>query len=119
MARNRRRKPHARYEVSDDASVDAHEDARPDPDAQAQRRQGLALLESLLDSLEVEQRVVFTLFELEGMTGEEIAALLAVPLGTVYSRLRLGREAFRQAMTRARARDGFVAFKPQRQGGSA
>jgi len=40
---------------------------------------------------------VFCLFELEGMTGEEIAEALEIPLGTAYSRLRLARAAFAAA----------------------
>ena len=46
-----------------------------------------------------EQRAVFCLFELEGMTGEEIRGALEIPLGTAYSRLRLARAAFSAAAT--------------------
>ena len=45
-----------------------------------------------------EQRAVFCLFELEGMTGEEIAEAIEIPLGTAYSRLRLARAAFGAAV---------------------
>ncbi|HEY7375944.1 MAG TPA: sigma-70 family RNA polymerase sigma factor [Polyangia bacterium] len=68
-----------------------------DPAATAERNQGLAMLERVLDRLPDEQRAVFCLFELEGMTGEEIAEALEIPLGTAYSRLRLGRAAFAAA----------------------
>jgi RNA polymerase sigma-70 factor (ECF subfamily) len=72
--------------------------ARPaDPGAIAERNQGLAVLERILDRMPDEQRAVFCLFELEGMTGEEIAEALEIPLGTAYSRLRLAREAFSAA----------------------
>lgn len=118
VARNRRRKPHARYEVASPAGLDEHADASADLDAQAQRRQRLAQLESLLDQIDLDQRLVFTLFELEGMTGEEISEMLSTPLGTVYSRLRQGREAFRQAIARARAAERFLELRPQRQGGA-
>ena len=69
-----------------------------DPGALAEQRQGLALLERVLDRLPDEQRAVFCLFELEGMTGEEIAEALEIPLGTAYSRLRLARGAFAAAV---------------------
>jgi RNA polymerase sigma-70 factor (ECF subfamily) len=82
-------------------------DEHADVAAEAERRQGLAMLEALLDELPLEQRAVFTLFELEGMTGEDIAETLEVPLGTVYSRLRLAREAFRRATARLQAKDHF------------
>src|SRR5882672_4975937 len=65
-----------------------------DPGATAERNQGLALLERVLDRIPDEQRAVFCLFELEGLTGDEIAESLEIPLGTVYSRLRLARAAF-------------------------
>src|SRR5215831_3629059 len=44
----------------------------PDPATIAERNQGLAMLERILDRMPDEQRAVFCLFELEGMTGEEI-----------------------------------------------
>jgi RNA polymerase sigma-70 factor (ECF subfamily) len=68
-----------------------------DPGATAERNQGLAMLERVLDRIPHEQRAVFCLFELEGMTGEEIAEALQIPLGTAYSRLRLARVAFSAA----------------------
>jgi DNA-directed RNA polymerase specialized sigma24 family protein len=71
---------------------------------QGQRR---ALLRTALDALPLEQRAVFTLFELEGLAGHEIASMIGVPLPTVHSRLRLAREAFRRALARAVARDEF------------
>jgi RNA polymerase sigma-70 factor (ECF subfamily) len=70
---------------------------QPDPGATAERNEGLALLERVLDRLPDEQRAVFCLFELEGMTGDDIAESLEIPLGTVYSRLRLARAAFSAA----------------------
>jgi len=96
----------ARWASGDDPLLDAP-DVRVDVAAEAERRQGLALLEALLDTLPLEQRAVFTLFELEGMTGEDIAQTLEIPLGTVYSRLRLSREAFQRAAARLQARDRF------------
>ena len=69
-----------------------------DPGALAEQHQGLALLERVLDRLPDEQRAAFCLYELEGMTGEEIAEALEIPLGTAYSRLRLARVAFSAAV---------------------
>ena len=55
-----------------------------------------------------DQRTVFVLFELEGMKGDEIAAMLDIPAGTVASRLRLAREAFQRAVSRLQARERFA-----------
>ena len=43
---------------------------------------------------------VFVLYELDGLTSPEIAALLEIPLGSVASRLRRAREQFRDAAAR-------------------
>jgi RNA polymerase sigma-70 factor (ECF subfamily) len=64
-----------------------------------EERERLATLDEVLSEMPVEQRTVFVLFELEEMSGEEIAALLAVPEGTVRSRLRLARRAFSKSVT--------------------
>jgi RNA polymerase sigma-70 factor (ECF subfamily) len=77
--------------------------SRPaEPHASAERNEGLALLERVLARIPDEQRAVFCLFELEGMTGDEIAESLEIPLGTVYSRLRLARAAFEAASAESR-----------------
>jgi RNA polymerase sigma-70 factor (ECF subfamily) len=60
------------------------------------------VLNQILGSLRPEQREVFVMFELEEMSGKEIAALVGAPLKTVFSRLRLGREAFAAALAARR-----------------
>lgn len=102
-------------ESSDEHGLDAP-DERVDIAAETERREGLRTLEALLDEMPLEQRAVFTLFELECMTGEDIAQTLEVPLGTVYSRLRLARETFRRSTARLQARDQFpmaVLMRPE------
>jgi RNA polymerase sigma-70 factor (ECF subfamily) len=64
-----------------------------------EERERLATLDEVLSEMPIEQRAVFVLFELEEMSGEEIAALLAVPEGTVRSRLRLARRAFSRSVS--------------------
>nr|WP_306850972.1 sigma-70 family RNA polymerase sigma factor [Luteibacter jiangsuensis] len=51
-----------------------------------------------LDDLSAEQRAVLLLVSVEGMTYQDIAESLGVPIGTVMSRLSRARKAFRQAM---------------------
>ena len=103
VARDRQRRAYHRYEVADPALVDAQPDTRGDVFVRLEHRRRLAELDSILETLEEEQRLVFVLFEIERMTGEEISEALTIPLGTVYSRLRLARVAFRAALVRRRA----------------
>ncbi len=44
------------------------------------------------------KRLVFMLYELEGVPGDEIAASLDIPIGTVWSRLSAARRAFVAAL---------------------
>lgn len=107
VARDRKRLAHNRRRASDDSPLDDAPDETVDVAADAERRQGLRLLETLLDALPLEQRAVFTLFEMEGLGGEAIAEMLDIPIGTVHSRLRLAREAFERNLKRLQARDRF------------
>jgi len=72
---------------------------------EADARQRAATAEAILAKLPEAQREAFVLFEIEGMSGQEIAALLEVPLGTVRSRLRLARDAFTAEVERLSAAD--------------
>ncbi len=110
-ARDRRRRAHVRREVAAEDSVAEAADPSADPNVKLERADDHALLEQALAALDQEQREVFTAFELEGMTGHAIAAALEIPLGTVYSRLRLGRERFRQGIARAAARRSGTRFR--------
>jgi RNA polymerase sigma-70 factor (ECF subfamily) len=74
------------------------------PDALLEKEQRRRLVLAALDGIELSRRAVFVLHELDGFTCEEIARTLEIPLGTAYSRLRLAREDFTQAITRLRAR---------------
>lgn len=54
-------------------------------------RQHRASAERVLAELPVEKRAVFTMFEIEGLSCQEIAEIMGVPIGTVYSRLHAAR----------------------------
>jgi RNA polymerase sigma-70 factor (ECF subfamily) len=102
VASDRRRRAYERREVVQ-AAPNVAEVADPAPPIEFDRRR--ALLQAALSTLPLEQRAVFTLFELEGLRGDEIAAMLGIPVPTVHSRLRLAREGFRRALLRAAAQD--------------
>ena len=89
----------ARRNIREDNSLDvdtvaAHLVAVTDPTASRQLRE----LDEAIGKLAIEQRQVILLIGLEGMSYEETAAILNVPIGTVRSRLSRGREALRRLM---------------------
>jgi RNA polymerase sigma-70 factor (ECF subfamily) len=88
-----------RREVPADALDEAPSSART-PEDLLDGARARALCHQLLDELSLEQRAVFVLYELEQMTMADIAETLELPLGTVASRLRRGREAFKQHLQR-------------------
>jgi RNA polymerase sigma-70 factor (ECF subfamily) len=95
-------------QLAEQADSNEHSESVPVHDAEKEQlSERRALLEAALDAMSLEQRAVFTLFELEARTGEEVAMLLAVPAPTVHSRLRLAREIFRRTVERERAREHF------------
>ena len=113
VALARRRRAHVRRELPTDPRVmpvDETQTERAD-DANA-RRDAEALLDEILDTLPIEQRAVFTLYELEERSCEEISELCAIPIGTVYSRLRLARDAFKRVSARLEARNRFSRGDP-------
>jgi RNA polymerase sigma factor (sigma-70 family) len=64
------------------------------------RRRQIELLDRALARLDPDLLEVFVLFEIEGLTTPEVAALIEIPLGTVASRLRRARESFRDVVAR-------------------
>lgn len=74
------------------------------PAERAETREKVRLLHALLDTLDDDKRAVFVLSELEQLTAPEIAEALGVNLNTVYSRLRVARKKFDEALARHRAR---------------
>jgi RNA polymerase sigma-70 factor (ECF subfamily) len=115
VARDRRGRAHRRREVSDDERLAGQVDDLTDVGRAVEHRQQVALLQAILDRMDAGQREVFLLFELQGLTGEAIAETLSLPLGTVYSRLRLGRAAFQAAVARLEAGESFRQRKAEAQ----
>ncbi|MGC2201089.1 MAG: sigma-70 family RNA polymerase sigma factor [Stellaceae bacterium] len=72
-------------------------------------------LERALARLPVEQRVVVLLVGYEGMEYETIASLLALPLGTVRSRLSRGRTRLRELTCSADSRRKRAGRAPSRE----
>lgn len=65
------------------------------PDEALEERQAEMRLERALDSLSAKKREAFVLVTLEGMSGEEAAVALGVPVNTVWTRLHHARRELR------------------------
>jgi RNA polymerase sigma-70 factor, ECF subfamily len=106
VASDYRRSALIRREIATDAAeLDAYAENRDEIGAATELRQRRRLVTAILEKLPEPQRVVFVMFELEEMSGQEIAKLLNISVGTVRSRLRLAREAFRREVRRLSAID--------------
>ena len=68
------------------------------PDDAVSERQHADHVRSALDSLSEEQREIITLAYIEGLSHSEIADKLAIPLGTVKSRIRLAYQKIRLSL---------------------
>jgi len=76
------------------------------------RRRARDMLDGLLEAMPIDLRVVFVLYEIEGLSSSEISDVVGVPLGTVASRLRRAREDFESRVARLEARRKFRGVKP-------
>jgi RNA polymerase sigma factor (sigma-70 family) len=65
-------------------------------DGHVSSQEGLVDIDDALARLPVSQRVVLVLRTREGLSEQEIAAVLGIPAGTVKSRLHRARAAFRE-----------------------
>jgi RNA polymerase sigma-70 factor (ECF subfamily) len=79
----------------------------PSPEDLSGLSRARRLLQHILDNMSDELRSVFILAELEELTAPEIARALAIPVGTVSSRLRAARERFKTSVERLALHDDF------------
>lgn len=99
-ADHRRRVPRGTQPLSAVVEV---ADAGADPARAAQTAEAARAVLAILDTLDAEQREVFVLMELEQLAAPAVAEIVGAPLNTVYSRLRLARARFEQALARRAA----------------
>jgi RNA polymerase sigma-70 factor (ECF subfamily) len=67
-----------------------------DPEQLTERLEARELLDRVLDAMPHDLRAVFVLFELEELSIDQVASLLAIPRGTVATRLRRARDVFHE-----------------------
>lgn len=77
-------------------------DHAPGPDESVAQQQARRILRGALATLPEERRTAFVLHELEGLSVNEVTALMEAPLPTTYSRLKLAREEVARAVERFR-----------------
>jgi len=97
----------ARHRVDLVAELNEVSDPRGAADEALLQRERAALVHAALQSVSLEQRAVLVLHELDGCAIPEVATTLGLALNTAYSRLRLGREAFRTAFRRLAQKRGY------------
>jgi len=109
LLRTRRRRPTVSVEdmsptALDEAVQDSHLQGGTDwskrPDEQLQSGELKQHIQAALDTLPEILRLVFVLRDVEGMSTEETADLLAISIPTVKTRLHRARLALREAITR-------------------
>jgi len=74
--------------------LDALADEVGHPEATLERKQKQRVLSAILAKMSADRRAAFVLFEIDGLSGEQIAGIQGVPLNTVWSRLRKARLEF-------------------------
>ncbi len=100
-----RRRRHAIRTVSMDAATpdgatlgETLPGAEPTPDSHAKRREDENRLRGAIDRLPAKHRAILTLSESEGLSHQEIAAVLGIPVGTVKSRLHAALQKLRHLL---------------------
>lgn len=100
VASTHRRRASTRNEALSESPEPDIPDSARDLRKTVEARDAYVLVHTALAELPMDQRAVVVLHDLDEVAAPLVAASLDVPLNTVYSRLRLGRERFRSAILR-------------------
>ncbi|WP_437281273.1 sigma-70 family RNA polymerase sigma factor [Sorangium sp. So ce375] len=102
VAASHRRRAHTRRERLGEPVDDVPDSARG-PEEITSRHEAQLRLEGILGAMDLDRRAVFVMFEIEEMPCDEIARLVGVPIGTVYSRLHAARKEFATLLKKSEA----------------
>jgi RNA polymerase sigma-70 factor (ECF subfamily) len=91
VAANMRRKVARMSSIPIERVIQLNSNAVP-ADSLLIKREELSRVDCAINMLTSEQRDVFIYFYVYGHSCEEVAALMAIPVGTVYSRLNIARK---------------------------
>ena len=99
VAANYRRRRRPKRELLGGGNVDERPSQTAAADDLLVRREQRELAEQALSRLEVTHRATFVMFEIESLSCLEIAELMNVPVGTVYSRLHNARRQLEKSLS--------------------
>jgi RNA polymerase sigma-70 factor (ECF subfamily) len=103
LASDLRNRAYQQREVLDD-EADAVDESRG-PHEQAEQAQAKATVARALQQIPIERRGVFVMHDIDGTPIPEIAETFGIPLNTAYSRLRLARRDFEQAVSKMQLKE--------------
>jgi RNA polymerase sigma-70 factor (ECF subfamily) len=100
VALDKKRRHSSFKESLSDTAGDRAAASIPDGAVVVEQKEAHDVVMKALDELDLDKRAVFVMHELEGLSMPEIARVVDAPINTLYSRLRLAREAFVAAVRR-------------------
>lgn len=86
-------------QIAAESLLDGGNPENLDPERAFADREYTHLLFSAIRTLPMASQVVLALSYWEGLTATQISAVLQIPLGTVFSRMRLAKESLRRALS--------------------
>ncbi len=89
------RRPHYRKEADSDFKQVLH-----DVEGRIDARRTINRMYKVIDELSIKNRIVFTLYEFQGLTIDTISEILNIPLHTAASRLKRSREQIMETLCR-------------------
>ena len=109
------RRSHSRRREDGGADLDVMSSPNADAARVLEARAALRRVQQALDTLSLDDRATFVLYELEGLRCDAIAAAFEIPVGTAYSRLHNARKRFIEAHARLEREDSAVVrLRPAR-----
>lgn len=90
------------YQDSDEEHIMELPDDKPTPSEHLEMTETQLLVKNALNALSDEYRTVITLYDLEGLSYDEISSVLNCPIGTIKSRLNRARKMLRKILSEKR-----------------
>lgn len=90
------------YQDSDEEHIMELPDSSPTPSERIEITETQLLVKNALNELSDEYRTVITLYDLEGLSYDEISSVLQCPIGTIKSRLNRARKMLKKKLSENR-----------------